>query len=170
LWTDGREANFLDGGAPFYGVYQTADGKYVSLACLEPKFYEQFLRLAGLENKDLPAQMDKANWPRLKERLKAVFKGKTREEWCALLEGTDACFAPVLSLKEAPGHPHHQARGTFLEIEGVIQPAPAPRFSRTPPQVPSGPCRPGQHTKQALLDWGVAAREVARLRREKVVA
>jgi len=170
IWNDAREGNFFDGSAPYYSAYQTADGKYVSLACLEPKFYQEFLRLAGLEKENLPDQTDRANWPELKDRLAAVFMSKTRDKWCELLEGTDACFAPVLSLEEAPKHPHNQARGNFIEVEGVLQPAPAPRFSRTRPQVRSGPCRPGQHTDQALLDWGIAASEVERLRLEKVVA
>jgi len=170
IWNDAREGNIFDGSAPYYSAYQTADGKYIALACLEPKFFKEFVRLAGLEGENLPDQMDEANWPELKNRLEAVFKGKTREEWRALLEGTDACFAPVLSLEEAPKHPHNQARENFIAVDGVLQPAPAPRFSRTRPQVRSGPCRPGQHTDQALSDWGIPAEEVARLRREKVVA
>lgn len=170
MWADERGANYMDGGAPFYATYQTADGKYISLACLETKFYEEFLRLTGLDKEGLPDRMDKQNWPRLKERFQALFKTKTRDEWCVLLEGTDACFAPVLSLDEAPKHPHNKARGAFIEIKGVLQPAPAPRFGRTKPKVRSGPCQPGRHTVSALVDWGVEAKEVERLRRENVVA
>jgi len=115
-------------------------------------------------------QMDSGMWPEMRERLKTVFKRKTRDEWCAILEGTDACFAPVLSMEEAPKHDQNQARGTFTEVDGVIQPAPSPRFSRTKPQVRCRPPKPGEHTEKALADWGLAKDEIADLRQKKVVA
>ncbi|MES1198617.1 MAG: CaiB/BaiF CoA-transferase family protein [Pseudomonadota bacterium] len=132
-WTDRRHANLLDGGAPFYNVYECADGAYVTFGAIEPSFYALLLEKAGLvSDPEFSAQMDRAAWPTLSAKLAAVVKTKTRAEWQALMEGTDACFAPVLSMAEAPDHPHNQARGTFLELNGVIQPNAAPRFSRTP--------------------------------------
>src|SRR3546814_144822 len=132
IWDDARGTNMLDSGAHFYDVYETADGKYVSIGSIEPQFYAELLRLTGLEGEDLPYQHDKTQWVALKERLAGVFKGKTRDEWCEIMEGTDVCFAPVLSLTEAPLHPHNVQRGTFVERDGVVQPAPAPRFSAPP--------------------------------------
>jgi alpha-methylacyl-CoA racemase len=165
LWSEPREANLIDGGAPFYDVYETADGGYVSIGSLEPQFYAELLRLTGLAGQgDLPAQMDRSQWPAMKKRLAAVFKTKSRDEWCRLMEGSDVCFAPVLTMREAPGHPHNQARGTFVEVEGVTQPAPAPRFSRTPGAVAGPPAVPGAHTDEALADWGLSGDEIAKLR------
>jgi alpha-methylacyl-CoA racemase len=165
LWSEPREANLIDGGAHFYDVYETADGGYVSIGSLEPQFYAELLRLTGLEGEnDLPAQMDRSEWPAMKERLAAVFMGKTRDEWCRLMEGTDVCFAPVLSMREATEHPHNRARGTFVEVEGVTQPAPAPRFSRTPGAIAGPPAAPGAHTDEALADWGLSDDEIANLR------
>jgi alpha-methylacyl-CoA racemase len=131
-WQDRREANLLDGGAHFYGAYECADGEFVAIGAIEPQFYAELRRLAGLDDPAFDAQMDAKNWPALKDKLAAVFRTKTRTEWCTLMEGTDVCFAPVLALAEAPHHPHMAARGVFVSHDGVTQPAPAPRFSRTP--------------------------------------
>lgn len=170
FWGDDRESNLLDGGAHFYDTYETADGKYVSIAPIEPKFYDELRALAGLDEDDWSAQMDRSRWPDLKARLAALIKRQTRDEWCAVLEGSDACFAPVLSLSEAPLHPHNAQRGTFTEVGGVVQPAPAPRFSRTPGAISAPPPHPGQHTEAALSDWGFAADEVADLLSAKAIA
>ena len=164
LWSEERGANLLDGGAPFYGVYETADGRHLAVGALEPQFYAELLRRLGLDDGDLPAQLDRDGWPLLRERLAALFRTRTREEWCELLAGTDACVAPVLALGEAPAHPHNRARGTFVDVGGIVQPAPAPRFSRTPCDPPAPPASPGEHTDQALADWGVPPGEIARLR------
>jgi alpha-methylacyl-CoA racemase len=164
LWREERGANLLDGGAPFYGVYQTADGRHLAVGALEPQFYAELLRRLGLDAGDLPAQLDRDGWPLLRERLAALFRTRTREEWCELLAGTDACVAPVLGFGEAPAHPHNRARGTFVDVGGVVQPAPAPRFSRTPCDPPSPAARPGEHTDQALTDWGIPPDQVTRLR------
>ena len=144
IWEDERGTNLLDTGAHFYDVYETADGKYVSIGSIEPQFYAELLEHTGLADEDLPWQHDKAQWPALKERLAEIFQQKTRDEWCEIMEGTDVCFAPVLSLAEAPEHPHNVHRGTFTEVAGVVQPSPAPRFSRTPARdpAPAGPRRP----------------------------
>jgi alpha-methylacyl-CoA racemase len=131
-WSDGRESNLLDGGAHFYGTYQCKDGGFISLGSIEPQFYAELRRLAGLDEELYDGQMDARNWPAMKEKMTAVFKTKTREEWCAIMQGTDVCFAPVLSLSEAPHHPHMAERKTFVSHNGIVQPAPAPRFSRTP--------------------------------------
>ncbi|MDQ3756580.1 MAG: CoA transferase [Actinomycetota bacterium] len=164
MWTEERGTNLLDTGAHFYDVYECADGEHVSVGSIEPQFYAELRRLAGLDDDAFDAQMDRARWPELKERVAAVFKAKTRDEWCALMEGTDVCFAPVLSLSEAKEHPHNVARGTFADVAGVVQPAPAPRFSRTPGAVARPPAWPGQHTDEALADWGLSADEIAKLR------
>jgi alpha-methylacyl-CoA racemase len=131
-WTEGREGNFLDGGAHFYGVYQCACGNFISIGSIEPQFYALLRDLAGLSEPAFDAQMDRAAWPSLKKKLAEVFKTRTRDEWCKIMEGTDVCFAPVLTMAEAPSHPHMAARKTFINRHGVTQPAPAPRFSRTP--------------------------------------
>jgi alpha-methylacyl-CoA racemase len=131
-WTDQRASNFLDGGAHFYGVYECGCKSFISIGSIEPQFYAQLRDLAGLSHTDFDAQMDREAWPALKQKLVDVFKTKTRDEWCRIMEGTDICFAPVLTMKEAPEHPHMAARKTFVTRHGVTQPAPAPRFSRTP--------------------------------------
>ncbi|HEY9558480.1 MAG TPA: CaiB/BaiF CoA-transferase family protein [Acidimicrobiales bacterium] len=164
IWDDARGTNMLDSGAHFYDVYETADGKYVSIGSIEPQFYAELLRLTGLEGEDLPYQHDKTQWVALKERLAGVFKGKTRDEWCEIMEGTDVCFAPVLSLTEAPLHPHNVQRGTFVERDGVVQPAPAPRFSATPTEIQRPPAHAGQHTDEVLADWGFNSSRIAKLR------
>jgi alpha-methylacyl-CoA racemase len=170
IWADERGTNLLDTGAHFYDVYETADGKYVSIGSIEPQFYSELLRLTGLEGEELPWQHDKAQWPALKERLAAVFKGKTRDEWCEIMEGTDVCFAPVLSLAEAPQHPHNVHRGTFLDLDGVVQPGPAPRFSGTPASVQRPPAHAGQHTDEVLSEWGLDADRVSKLRDSGAIA
>ena len=131
-WSEGREKNFLDGGAHFYGVYECACGHFISIGSIEPQFYALLRELAGLSDPAFDAQMDREAWPMLREKLTQIFKSKTREEWCKIMEGTDICFAPVLTMAEAPNHPHMAARNIFIERHGVTQPAPAPRFSRTP--------------------------------------
>jgi alpha-methylacyl-CoA racemase len=167
-WSGGRGGNRLDSGAWYYEVYETSDGKFVSIGALEPQFYAEMVKLTGLsENIDqagpLPVQTDSSTWAGMKDRMTALMKTRTRAEWCALMEGTDACFAPVLELHEAPAHPHNRARNSFVEVAGVMQPAPAPRFSRTPAAIPGPPPLPGQHTKSVLADWGFDAAETAEL-------
>jgi alpha-methylacyl-CoA racemase len=163
FWGDSRGENMLDSGSHFYDVYETKDGKYVSIGSIEPKFYAELLRLTGLDKEKLPEQRDKKGWGETKRRLAAVFKTKTREEWTAIMENTDVCFAPVLSITEAPSHPHNATRGSFVEIDGVTQPAPAPRFSRTRLEVQRPPSRRGQHTREALAAWGFSKDEIAEL-------
>lgn len=157
LWSDERDANLLDGGAPFYDVYETKDGKFVAIGSLEPQFYALLLEKTGLAGDPVfAAQMDRGQWPAMTEKLAAVVAAKTREEWTALMEGTDVCFAPVLSMAEAPEHPHNKARGAFVEVGGLNQPAPAPRFSRTPGAVQSPPGEGGDQAASVLADWGVS--------------
>jgi alpha-methylacyl-CoA racemase len=170
IWEDQRGTNLLDTGAHFYDVYETADGKYVSIGSIEPQFYAELLRCTGLEGEDLPYQHDKGQWPALKERLASIFATKTRDEWCEIMEGTDVCFAPVLSLAEAPQHPHNVHRETFLELDGVVQPAPAPRFSGTPATVQRPPAHAGQHTDEVLAEWGVEPARIAKLRDANAIA
>jgi alpha-methylacyl-CoA racemase len=174
-WHDERGTNLLDGGAAHYEVYETADGRFVSLGALDARSHELLLRLTGLADDvdglgPVPDRDDRAAWPAAKARMAALMRTRTRDEWCELLEGTDACFAPVLEPGEAPGHPHNRERGTFVEVDGVVQPAPAPRFSRTPADVPSPPAPAGSHTDETLADWGFCAAEVARLRESGAVS
>ena len=153
-----RGDNLLDTGAHFYDVYRCSDGHYISVGSIEPQFYAELLRLTGLsDDPEFALQMDRNLWPVLKGRLEKLFHTKTRDEWCALMEGTDACFAPVLTMSEAAEHPHNVARRTFIDVAGTRQPAPAPRFSRTRPEVARPPAHAGQHTREVLLDWGLAA-------------
>ena len=168
-WTDNRGENILDTGAHYYNVYETSDGQYVSVGSIEPKFYAELLRLTGLEREELPRQNDQSAWPALTEKLAAIFKTKTRAEWDALLEGSDICYAPVLNMKEAAEHQHNRARATFVEINGVPQPAPAPRFSRTPSAIQRPPASPGEHTEEALRDWGFETADLDRLRGHGVI-
>jgi alpha-methylacyl-CoA racemase len=170
IWEDERGTNLLDTGAHFYDVYETADGKYVSIGSIEPQFYAELLRLTGLDQEELPFQMDRTQWPALKDKVAAVFRTKTRDEWCTLMEGTDVCFAPVLSIREAPEHPHNVHRETFVEVEGVVQPAPAPRFSATPASIQRPPSHAGQHTDEVLVEWGLDADRVAKLRDAGAIA
>jgi len=163
VWNDNRGENILDTGAHYYNVYETSDGKYVSIGSIEGKFYAELLRLTGLEGEKLPRQNDRTQWPAFQERLKTVFKTKTRDQWCAIMEGSEVCFAPVLNMIEAPQHPHNRHRGTFVEVDGVVQPAPAPRFSRTPSKIQRPPARPGEHTEEGLRAWGFNASELEQL-------
>lgn len=163
-WSTQRGVNRLDGGAPFYDTYECADGTYVSIGSYEPQFYALLLEKAGIVDPAFQAQMDVNGWPELKRKIAAVFKAKTREEWCTVMEGTDVCFAPVLDMDEAPQHPHNLARNTFINIDGVMHPAPAPRLSRTPAEVQAPPPVPGQHTEAALSDWGFSQDAIARLK------
>ncbi|MEM9881126.1 MAG: CaiB/BaiF CoA-transferase family protein [Pseudomonadota bacterium] len=160
-WRDERGVNMLDTGAHFYDTYETADGKYLSIGAIEPQFYAEFLTKTGLgDDPDFAAQMDPRGWAALKPKVAACIKRKTRDAWAEIFDGTDACIAPVLSLTEAPKHPHNTARSTFVEIDGVVQAAPAPRYSKTPPATPRPPAVPGEHTLKALRDWGIAADEI----------
>ena len=152
-WTQQRGSNLLDGGAHFYDTYRCADGKYISIGPIEPQFYALFLDKTGLADPDFSQQWDRARWPELKVRLAAHLATRSRNEWCALLDGTDACVAPVLDMDEAPEHPHNRARGTFIEVGGVVQPAPAPRFSRSTPARPRPPLT-GATGEDVLADWG----------------
>ncbi|GAA1354685.1 CaiB/BaiF CoA transferase family protein [Saccharothrix algeriensis] len=168
-WPGGRGANLLDGGAPFYDVYRAADGRYVSVGALEEKFYAELLGVLGLGDADVPDRRDPAQWPALRRRIADAVATRTRDEWAALAEGTDACLAPVLAPEEAPGHAHNAARGTFAQVGGLPQPAPAPRFDRTPAGTPSVPPAVGQHTDEVLAELGLAPAEVEGLRRSGVV-
>ena len=164
VWREERGSNILDTGAHFYDTFETADGKYVSIGSIEPQFYAELLEKTGLAGQDIPRQMDREQWPALKAKLEEVFRTRSRDAWCEIMEGSDVCFAPVLSLAEAPDHPHMRARNTFVEVAGVRQPAPAPRFDRTPPEISRPPAHPGQHTDEALADWGFGAEEIQKLR------
>ncbi|TYO98417.1 alpha-methylacyl-CoA racemase [Geothermobacter ehrlichii] len=163
IWSNQRGANRFDGGAHFYDCYECADGRYVSIAALEPQFYDLFLKTCGIDDPAFQAQLDVEMWPELKQKLTQLFKTKTREEWCSLMEGTDICFAPVLDMDEAPAHPHNKARNTFIEIDGVVQPAPAPRFSRTHPEIQGPPPLPGEHNEEVLSEWGFSRAEIDNL-------
>ncbi|MDY7102002.1 MAG: CaiB/BaiF CoA-transferase family protein [Actinomycetota bacterium] len=165
VWNDERGTNLLDTGAHFYDVYETVDGGYVSIGSIEPQFYAQLLELSGLgEDPDLHKQMDRSRWPELKEKVAAVFKSKTRDEWCEIMEGTDVCFAPVLNLDEAANHHHNVARGTFVDHNGFTQPAPAPRFSRTSPALDRPAAVPGQHSDEVLAELGFDEARIAKLK------
>jgi alpha-methylacyl-CoA racemase len=170
MFKDQRGTNLLDGGAHFYDTYETQDGRYICIGSIEPQFYALLIEKAGLDKEKFAAQMDASRWVGYKDELTRVFKSKTQAEWCRIMEGTDVCFAPVLSLREAPEHPHNRARGTFVEVAGVRQPGPAPRFARTPGRVQRPPAHPGQHTDEVLADWGFPADDIARLRAAKAIA
>jgi alpha-methylacyl-CoA racemase len=163
MFEEDRGTNLLDTGSPFYDVYETADGEWVSIGSIEPQFFAQLLELTGIETDDLPHQMDRSGWPRLRERLTATMKAKTRAEWVDVLEGTDVCFAPVLPMSEAKQHPHVVARGIVVEHDDIDQPAPAPRFSRTPPEIQGRAPLPGEHSESVLADFGFGSDEVERL-------
>lgn len=169
-WSLDRGSNLTDGGAPFYDVYRTRDGLYVSVGAVEKKFFEELLQRLGIRAEEFPAQHDRSNWDAQRRRLAEVFASRTRAEWCALLEGTDVCFAPVLDMDECVKHPHNRARRTHIEFEGVMNPAPAPRFSGTPSELRSAPPAPGQHTAQALRDWNFSEREIDALRGTGAIA
>jgi alpha-methylacyl-CoA racemase len=169
-WQDERGTNVLDGGAPFYDTYATADGRYMAVGALEPKFYAELLIRLGLEAAGLPDQYDRSGWPTLRRRLTDVFAARTQAEWVEVFDGSDACVAPVVSPQEAPAHPHNAARGTFIELGGVIQPGPAPRFGRTPSDPPSAPVRPGAHNGEVLAELGLTQAEITGLRDGGVVS
>ena len=164
-----RGHNRLDGGAHFYDAYECADGEYVSIGSIEPQFYAELRRLAGLGDPKWDAQLDAGAWPDLKAEIAAVFRTKTRDEWCAIMDGTDVCFAPVLTIPEAWEHPHNVARNSFVEVAGIRQPAPAPRFSRTPGDIEGPAAHPGQHSDEVLARFGFDEAEVARLRQSGAV-
>jgi alpha-methylacyl-CoA racemase len=165
IWKDERRANMLDGGAHFYDTYRCADGKWVSIGAIEPQFYALLLQKTGIDDPEFAHQHDRAKWPALREKLATVIATKTRDEWTAIMGGTDVCFAPVLDLDEAPGHPHNAARQTFVEVGGVTQPAPAPRFSATPGAIQGPPPKIGAHDQAALSDWGFSQGEIDALAR-----
>ena len=162
IWCDERGCNLLDGGAHFYDTYETRDGKHVAIGSIEPQFYRELLTKTGISDAVFDAQMDRSAWPSLKDKLAAIIKTKTRNEWDAIMLGSDVCYAPVLSLNEAPKHPHNVARKTFVEVDGVTQPAPAPRFSRTKPAIAHGPLPPD--TENALAAWGFSTKEIDALK------
>jgi alpha-methylacyl-CoA racemase len=159
-----RESNMLDGGAHFYDTYECADGEYISLGSIEPQFYALLKELAGLSEDDFGAQNDQAAWPAMKKQLTEIIKQKTQAQWCELMEGTDVCFAPVLNFMDAPKHPANVARNTYIEMDGLTQPAPAPRFSRTPSKVQHGAHEAGQDTDAVLLAMGFAEQELEGLK------
>ncbi|HEX4881225.1 MAG TPA: CaiB/BaiF CoA-transferase family protein [Porticoccaceae bacterium] len=170
IQSDRRAENILDSGAHFYNVYETSDGKHVSIGSIEKKFYEELIETLGLQDADLPKQMDRSQWPAMREKFAAIFRTKTRDEWCAIMENTDICFAPVLTLEEAPRYHHNKDRNAFVEVGGQLHPAPAPRFSRTPSSIKGPAPRPGANTETALAQWGVDGARIAQLRAAKAIA
>ena len=169
IWKDERRSNLLDGGAHFYDTYQCADGKWISIGSIEPQFYALLLEKTGITDPEFANQMDRSAWPSLKAKLQEVLRTKTQAEWCAIMDATDICFAPVLTLDEAPTHPHNAARVTFVTIEGVVQPAPAPRFSATPGAVQGPPPKIGAHNEEALADWGFSSDDIAALKEKGAI-
>ena len=170
VWNDDRGTNMLDTGSHFYDVYECSDGTYVSIGSIEPQFYAELWETLGLDDAKWDRQMSRNDWPALKEDLAAIFRTRTRDEWCTLMEHTDICFAPVLNVSEAPHHPHNVARGTFVDYEGVTQPRPAPRFSRTDSTIQRPPAHAGQHTDEVLAELGYATEEISSLREQGAVA
>ncbi|MEQ1754092.1 MAG: CaiB/BaiF CoA-transferase family protein [Micropepsaceae bacterium] len=164
-----RASNRLDGGAHYYDVYKCSDGKWIALGSIEPQFYALLREKAGLTDPAFDDQLDRRKWPELKEKLTRVILAKSRSEWCALMENTDVCFAPVLEIDEAPSYPHNAERGTFVDVAGVVQPAPAPRFSATPGAVQGPPPEIGAHNAACLSDWGFAANQVEELKKTGVI-
>jgi len=169
MWTTDRESNKLDGGAHYYGCYVCADDKYISIGSIEPQFYALLLQKCDITDPQFDAQQDQLQWPQLREKLAALFKTKSREEWCALMEGSDVCFAPVLGLGDAPSHPHNKARQTFIDYDGITQPAPAPRFSRTQGSIQSSAALAGEHSEQILQDWGFSHADIQQLKQEEAI-
>jgi alpha-methylacyl-CoA racemase len=162
-WVEKRGHNRTDGGSHFYHVYETKDGEYISVGSIEPQFYRLLLTHTGLEGADLPAQPDRSQWPAMRARFAEIFKQKTRAEWIAVMQQTDICFAPVLTMSEAIRHEHNTHRGSFVEVEGVAQPGPAPKFLGTPTQVQGRPAYCGENTDEVLRDWGFSPGEIAAL-------
>ena len=163
-WQEARGVNVLDSGAPWYDTYETSDGRFVAIGAIEPKFYQDLLERLGLANAKLPHQDDRAGWPLLRKHFAETFRTRTRDEWCRVFANSDACFAPVLTFAEARSHPHHVARGSHVDVGGIHQPAPAPRFSRTPGKVRRPPPERGSMGREALSDWGFSAAEIEKLR------
>jgi alpha-methylacyl-CoA racemase len=170
FFTDERGTNLLDSGAHFYEVYETQDGRYVSVGAIEPQFYAALLEGLGLAHEELPHQMDRSSWPAMKARLQEIFRTRTRDAWCAHFAGRDACVAPVLAMSEVHEHPHNRARGTFFEAFGARHPHPAPRFGRTPGAVRRAPARLGEHTDEILGEIGYGAERIRVLREAGVVS
>jgi alpha-methylacyl-CoA racemase len=160
LWSDRRADNLVDGGAPYYGAYETADGRWVAVGAIEPQFYAALLGLLGLEPADLPLQNDRARWPEMRARFAAIFRTRTREAWVEAAVGSEACLAPVLTIDEAPAHPQHVARGAFTRFDEVVHPTPAPRFERTPASLRRPAPAAGEHSREVLLEWGVTGKTV----------
>ncbi len=169
-WKAERESNLLDGAAPFYSVYRTADEGHVAVGALEPQFFAALLTGLGLDDSEVGPQLDRTGWPEMRRRFAAIFATHTRDEWAVRFAGTDACVAPVLSMSEAPHHPHNVARGTFVEVEGVVQPAPAPRFNATPPDPIRPPVLPGTDTDEILASLGYSEGEIGKLRASGAVS
>jgi len=170
LWKDSLGSNFLDGGAHFYDTYECKDSKFISIASIEPKFYQLLREITPLKDPIFDDQLKRESWPEKKKALKAIFLKKTQQEWCELMEGTDICFAPVLNMAEAPEHPHNKARDTFIELEGIVQPAPAPRFSRTTPEAHPPPAYVGEHTDEVLTDIGIQESDIEALKSSGEIA
>jgi alpha-methylacyl-CoA racemase len=166
MWGEERRSNLLDGGAHFYDTYQCSDGKWISIGSIEPQFYLLLLEKTGITDPQFQHQMSRDEWPQLHDKLAAVIATKSRDEWCALMDGTDVCFAPVLTMDEAPAHPHNVARQTFVEVAGVTQPAPAPRFSATPGAIQGPPPKIGADNDGALADWGFSPEAIGALREQ----
>jgi alpha-methylacyl-CoA racemase len=164
LWAGPRGENLLDGGAPFYDTYRAADGRYVAVGAIEQRFWTDLLRVLDLDEESLPDRLNPANWPAVREVLTKRIASRPRDEWAKLAEGTDACLTPVLSPWEAADHPHNAARATFVDVDGVVQPAPAPRFDRTPSAAPSSPHAPGADTDAVLAELGLTAADIAALK------
>lgn len=169
MWTTDRFSNRLDGGAFYYGSYECSDGKYISIGSLEPQFYALLLEKAEITDPEFQEQLDEAAWPAKREKLNQLFKTRTRQQWCDIMEGTDVCFAPVLDLKEAPVHPHNIDRKTFVELDGVVQPAPAPRFSRTQGEIQGPAAMAGEHTREVLSAWNFSDQEIGELQASGVI-
>ena len=170
MWKDSLGSNFLDGGAHFYDTYECKDSKFISIASIEPKFYQLLREITPLEEPIFDDQLDRESWPKKKQALKAIFLKKTQQEWCSLMEGTDICFAPVLDMAEAPKHPYNKARNTFIELEGIVQPAPAPRFSRTNPEAKPPPAFVGEHTDEVLRSIGMQDSDIQDLKSSGEIA
>jgi alpha-methylacyl-CoA racemase len=164
MWQEELGTNILDSGAPWYDTYATSDGKFIAIGSVEQRFFQELLARMAIDPATMPGQFDRARWPEMRERFTDVFKSKSREQWCEVMQGADACFAPVLTLSEAPLHPHNRTRNTFIDIEGVIQPAPAPRFSRSQTTIPHGPPVIGANADEILDGWGFEPHEISALR------
>ncbi|MBI3992160.1 MAG: CoA transferase, partial [Candidatus Lambdaproteobacteria bacterium] len=170
VWKNERGMNILDTGSHFYNTYECKDGKFISIGSIEPQFYAELLELTGLTKEELPKQMDRTQWPAMKQKLAGVFKTRTRDEWTKIMGMSDVCFAPVLDMQEAEAHPHNKARKMFVEVGGIVQPAPAPRFSRTPSKIQGPPAQSGEHTDATLAAFGFSKDEIGKLRQAQAIA